>query len=60
MPSIEQGLATGEHVCYRARLHWIVFVGPFALAVVFGVPGVLLKTHVLAVLYFAAANRGTP
>ncbi|HET7443014.1 MAG TPA: PH domain-containing protein [Terriglobales bacterium] len=42
MPSIDQTFARAEHVCYRARLHWIVLVGPFVLAVVFGVPGVLL------------------
>lgn len=42
MPSSNQGLAGGERVCYRARLHWIVLVVPFALAVAIGVPGLLL------------------
>src|SRR5579864_3241485 len=42
MPSIDQTFARGEHVCYRARLHWIVLVVPFALAVAIGVPGLLL------------------
>lgn len=42
MPSSNQGLASGERVCDRARLHWIVLVVPFVLAVAIGVPGLLL------------------
>lgn len=49
MPSIEQGLAArGERARYRARLHWIALVGPFAVAVAFGAPGVLLIVFSLA------------
>jgi len=42
MPSIGQRLAHGERVCYRAHLHWIALVGPFAVVVAFGAPGALL------------------
>jgi hypothetical protein len=48
MPSIDQRLARGKRVCYRARLHWIALVGPFAVAVAFGAPGVLLIVFSLA------------
>ncbi len=42
MPSIDQQLAREEHVCYRARLHWIVFVGPCIVAACIGIVGLLL------------------
>jgi membrane protein YdbS with pleckstrin-like domain len=48
MPSIDRRPARGESVCYRARLHWIALVGPFAVAVAFGAPGVLLIVFSLA------------
>jgi membrane protein YdbS with pleckstrin-like domain len=48
MPSIDRRLIGGESVCYRARLHWIAFVGPFAIAVAVGAPGVLLIVFSLA------------
>lgn len=39
MTSIDQQLAREEHVCYRARLHWIVLVGPCVVAAGFGIVG---------------------
>ena len=48
MPSIDKTLSSGERVRYRARLHWIVLVGPFAVAAAFGAPGVLLIVFSLA------------
>ncbi len=48
MPSIDQRLTHGERVCYRARLHWIALVGPFAVVIAFGAPGVLLIVFSLA------------
>lgn len=42
MPSIDQQLARGEHVCYRTRLHWIVLVGPCIVAACVGIVGLLL------------------
>lgn len=42
MPSIDQQLGPGEHVCYRARLHWIVLLGPFIVSVLCGTVGLLL------------------
>ncbi len=48
MPSNNQRLTRGESECYRARLHWIALVGPFAVAVAFGAPGVLLIVFSLA------------
>jgi len=42
MPSIGQTLSRGERVRYRARPHWVVLVGPFAVAAAFGAPGALL------------------
>ena len=42
MPSIDQQLAREEHVCYRARLHWIVLVGPFIVSALFVIVGLLL------------------
>ncbi len=42
MSSIDQQLALEEHVCYRARLHWIVLVGPCIVAACVGNVGLLL------------------
>jgi membrane protein YdbS with pleckstrin-like domain len=42
MSSIDQQLVQGEFVHYRARLHWIVLVGPFVVSAVCGIVGLLL------------------
>lgn len=48
MPSDDQRLAREESICYRARRHWIVLVGPSAVAVALGISGVLLIMSSLA------------
>jgi uncharacterized membrane protein YdbT with pleckstrin-like domain len=39
MSYVEKHLIEGETIIYETRLHWIVLVGPFLLAVLFGLPG---------------------
>ncbi len=50
MPSIDQQLVRGEHICYWTSAHWIVLVYPFAVAAAFGAPGALL-------IVFSVASR---
>jgi len=39
MSYVEKHLIEGETIIYETRLHWIVLVGPFLLAALFGLPG---------------------
>jgi uncharacterized membrane protein YdbT with pleckstrin-like domain len=42
MSYVEKNLIAGETIVYTTRLHWIVLIGPIALGLLFGVPGLLL------------------
>ena len=42
MSYVEKHLIEGERIVYKTRLHWIVLFMPVALAVVFGVAGIVL------------------
>lgn len=50
MPSIDQQLTREEHVCYRARLHWIVLVAPCVVTACVAIVGLLLIT--VAVIFW--------
>jgi hypothetical protein len=42
MPNVDPDLITDETLVYKTNLHWIVLVGPFALATILCVAGLLL------------------
>jgi uncharacterized membrane protein YdbT with pleckstrin-like domain len=42
MSYVEKNLIAGETIAYTTRLHWIVLSGPFALSLLFGLPGLVL------------------
>ncbi len=42
MPNVERDLIPDETLVYKTNLHWIVLVGPFALATILGIAGLLL------------------
>ena len=42
MRYVEKNLVPGEHLLYQTRHHWIVLIGPLLIALVVGLPGLLL------------------
>ncbi len=42
MRYVEQSLTEGERIFHATHRHWVVLVGPVALTVVLGVPGIAL------------------
>lgn len=50
MGYLEQNLIAGETVAFRGRKHWVVLVRPVTIAILLGVPGLVL-------LYLAASTK---
>jgi uncharacterized membrane protein YdbT with pleckstrin-like domain len=48
MSYVERNLIPGETVVYTTRLHWIVLIGPIALGLLFGLPGLALLARAVA------------
>jgi uncharacterized membrane protein YdbT with pleckstrin-like domain len=42
MSYVERNLVPGETLIYQTRHHWMVLIGPTLVALLFGVPGILL------------------
>ena len=49
MSYVEKNLVPGETLLYQTRHHWIVLIGPVLMALLVGLPGLLLL--------FAAADK---
>ena len=49
MSYVEKNLVPGETLLYQTRHHWIVLIGPLLMALLVGLPGLLLL--------FAAAGK---
>jgi uncharacterized membrane protein YdbT with pleckstrin-like domain len=60
MAYIDDNLAVGENVIYRAKLHWVVFLWPiicFAFAIVFLLSHVVFPRNMLLVIVIILSIR---